>query len=70
MQTTLTEMRRETKNVARALGRGEAVTLTEHGRPIGLIRPDAMRQTVSAAELRAATITDQAIVEAIAEARE
>lgn len=69
METTLTEMRRKTKNVSRALGRGEAVTLTEHGHAIGRIRPAAPRRVVTLAELKTAELTDGAILQAVDEAR-
>ena len=70
MQTTLTGLRREAKGVARALTRGETVELTEHGKKLGRIRPDAPRLVVSAAELRVADFTDVAILQAIDEARD
>ncbi len=70
MQTTLTGLRRETKGVARALTRGETVELTEHGKRLGQIRPDAPRLVVSAAELRSAELTDESILQAIDEARD
>ena len=70
MQTTLTGLRRETKGVAKALNRGETVELTEHGKTLGQIRPDSPRRVVSAAELRAADLTDESILKAIDEARD
>jgi antitoxin (DNA-binding transcriptional repressor) of toxin-antitoxin stability system len=54
----------------RPVAGGKSVTLTEHGRPVARISPEYERREVSLEEFRQSEISDQAILDAIAEARE
>jgi len=73
MQSTLTEVHRNTKKVFRPVQAGQRVRITEHGKPIASIVPDFPVLTMSADEFRALPISDeeldQAINEALAEIR-
>jgi prevent-host-death family protein len=70
MQATLTELQRASRKVMRPVAGGKSVTLTEHGRPVARISPEYERREVSLEEFRQSEISDQAILDAIAEARE
>lgn len=67
---SMTEVRRQTRQVSRALDRGESVGLTAHGQVIGRIVPELPRVVLSLEEFRALEVTDAAILRAIEEARE
>ena len=54
----------------RPVAGGKSVTLTEHGRPVARILPEYERIVVSPEEFQSLEISDQAILDAIAEARE
>ena len=49
---------------------GKVVAITEHGAPLARISPDYERRILPAAELRKPPISDQSILDAIAEWRE
>jgi antitoxin (DNA-binding transcriptional repressor) of toxin-antitoxin stability system len=70
MQATLTELQRASRKVMRPVAGGKSVTLTEHGRLVARISPEYERREVSLEEFRQSEISDQAILDAIAEARE
>jgi prevent-host-death family protein len=70
MQATLTDLQRASRKVMRPVAGGKSVTLTEHGRPVARISPEYERREVSLEEFRQSEISDQAILDAIAEARE
>jgi len=70
MRATLTELRRDTSRVVRpVIHRGERVVLTEHGEPRAEIHPHVPVERVSEEELLALEISDEAILDAIAESR-
>jgi prevent-host-death family protein len=69
VKATLTELHRETKKVVRPVIQGQEVQLTEHGRPVARLKPDFERVVVSEEEMRKMEFTDEAILEAIREAR-
>ena len=48
---------------------GKTVQVTQHGEPVARVSPDCERITVSLDELRKLPISDQAILDAIAESR-
>lgn len=74
MQATLTEAHRDTRRVMRAANQGQTVRITEHGKPLALIKADHPVVQMTPAEFRALEISDAdlnaAINQAIAEARE
>ena len=70
MKATLTDLHRVTKKVMRPVLTGKHVSITEHGAPLARISPDYERVTVSLAEFGQLDMTDQAILDAIAESRE
>lgn len=70
MKSTLTDLHRVTSKVMRPVLAGKHVTITERGAPLARISPDYERITLSAAELRKLPISDQAILDALAESRE
>ena len=72
MQATLSQLHRETRRIVRpVIHAGEEVVLTDFGKPVARIVPYMPTITVSAAEARqAGTLDDDAILAAIAEARE
>lgn len=70
MTVSMTEVRRQTRQVARALDRGETVGLTAHGQSIGKIVPDVPTVRLSLAEFQELEISDAAILRAIEEARD
>jgi antitoxin (DNA-binding transcriptional repressor) of toxin-antitoxin stability system len=73
MQSTLTEVHRNTKRVFRPVQNGQPVRITEHGKTIARISPDYPIVTMSADEFRALPISDEelnsAINDALAEIR-
>ena len=73
MQSTLTEVHRQTRKVFRPVQNGQAVRITEHGKPIARIEPDYPAITMTAEEFRALPISEeefnQAVNEALAEIR-
>lgn len=73
MNATLTDVQRNTKRVFRSLQSGQAVRITEHGKPFAKVSADYPVVTMSAEEFRALPISDeelsQAINAAIAEIR-
>jgi len=69
MKYTLTELHRETEKVLQPVKNGSEVLLTEEGKPVARLSPACEHKVVSAEVLRSSAITDQAILEAIAEAR-
>jgi len=72
MQATLSELHRETRRIVRpVIHGGEEVILTDFGKPVARIVPFMPTVTVSPADARAgATLEDDSILAAIAEARE
>ena len=70
MKATLTDLQRASKKVMRQVFAGKTVSLTQHGEPVARISPDCERRVMSAAELRKLPISDQAILDAIAESRD
>lgn len=71
VKATLTELRRDTARIVRPVIRsGKRVVLTEHGEPCAEIRPHVPVELVSEGELLASEISDEAILEAIAESRQ
>ena len=70
MTVSMTEVRRQTRQVARALDRGETVGLTAHGQSIGKIVPDVPTVRLSLAEFQQLEVTDDAILRAIEKARD
>ena len=67
---TLTELRRKTGDVVRpVIHAGKTVRISEHGKPVLRIVPDAERRLVSIAELKAAPISEDAIADAVEAAR-
>ena len=71
MEATLTDLHRETKKVVRPVIHGrETVMVTEFGQPCAKITPVYERQEVTEGQFRDSVITDQAILDAIAESRE
>ena len=70
MQATLTEIHRQAKKVFRPVQAGQAVRITEHGKPIARIVPEVETVTVSLAEFLATEFSDQAILDAIDESHE
>ena len=72
MKATLSELHRETRRVVRpVIHGGEEVVLTEFGKPVALIIPYMPTVMVSPEEARAGgALDDEAILAAIAEARE
>lgn len=70
MTVSMTEVRRQTRRVSRALDRGETVGLTAHGHSIGKIVPEVPTVRLSLAEFQALEVTDAAILRAIEEARD
>ena len=69
MKATLTELHRQTKRVVRPATQGQRVVITEHGQPVASIHPACERRVVTADELLKMEISDQSILDAIAEAR-
>ena len=73
MSATLTQVQRNSKRVFRPVQNGQAVRITEHGKPFARIAPDYPVVIMSAADFRALPISDeeldQAINEALAETR-
>ena len=69
MEATLTDLHRATRRVVRQVLAGESVPVTEHGQTILRLVPDSDRVQVTPDELRAAEISDLAIIRAIAETR-
>ena len=70
MKSTLTDLHRITREVMRPVLAGKQVKITEHGAPLARISPDYERRVLPAAELRKLAISDQSILDAIAESRE
>ncbi|MFM6128320.1 MAG: type II toxin-antitoxin system Phd/YefM family antitoxin [Sphaerospermopsis kisseleviana] len=72
MQATLSELHRETRRIVRpVIHGGEEVVLTDFGKPVARIVPYMPTVTVSPAQAReGGTLDDEAILAAIAEARE
>ena len=72
MQATLSQLHRETRRIVRpVIHAGEEVLLTDFGKPVARIVPYMPTVTVGAAEARqTGTLDDDAILAAIAEARE
>ena len=72
MQATLSELHRETRRVVRAvIERGKEVILTDFGRPVAKLVPYLPTKTFDDSEaMRHGTLTDKAILEAIAESRD
>ena len=72
MQATLSELHRETRRIVRpVIHGGEEVILTDFGKPVARIVPFMPTVTVSPADARASgMLDDEAILAAIAEARE
>ena len=71
MQATLAEAQRQFGKIVRpAIHRGERVILTEHGQPCAEISRHIPTVEVSPEELRSGDVSDQAILEAIAESRQ
>ena len=72
MQATLSELHRETRRIVRpVIHAGEEVLLTDFGKPVARIVPYMPTVTVGPAEARqTGTLDDDAILAAIAEARE
>jgi antitoxin (DNA-binding transcriptional repressor) of toxin-antitoxin stability system len=72
MQATLSELHRETRRIVRpVIHGGEEVILTEFGNPVARIVPFMPTVTMSPADARGSGILeDEAILAAIAEARE
>jgi prevent-host-death family protein len=71
METTLTDLRRNTGRVARAVDRGEEVILTDHGRPVCRLQPYIPRVVYDdPAALRQGSVSDRDILEAVRESRE
>ncbi|MCX6903964.1 MAG: hypothetical protein NTW03_10915, partial [Verrucomicrobia bacterium] len=69
MEATLTELHREIKRVLRPVIQGQTVQLTEHGVTVACLKPDCQRVVVSAKELKQMEFSDEAILEAINQAR-
>ncbi|MFM8983489.1 MAG: type II toxin-antitoxin system Phd/YefM family antitoxin [Spartobacteria bacterium] len=72
MQATLSQLHRETRRIVRpVIHAGEEVVLTDFGKPVARIVPYMPTVTVDAVEARqSGTLDDDAILAAIAEARE
>jgi len=71
MQATLTELHRETAKIVRPVIHGQrTVTITDYGQPRAKISPVYERQEVTEDQLRDSVISDQAILDALAESRE
>jgi antitoxin (DNA-binding transcriptional repressor) of toxin-antitoxin stability system len=71
VKATLTELHRDTARIVRpVIHGGQKVVLQDRGRDCAQIQPLADRIVVSEDDLRGSSITDQAILEALAEVRE
>ena len=70
MDATLTELRRDTTKLIRAVQQGETVQITDYGRPVAKIEPAYAVLEVSIEEFRKHKFTAQAILDAINEGRE
>ena len=70
VKSTLTDLHRFTRKVMRPVLAGKQVAITEHGAPLARISPDYERRVLPAVELRKLPISDQSILDAIAESRE
>ena len=70
MRATLTEAQRRFGKIVRpVIHQGKRVVLTEHGQPRAEISRHVPTVEVSAEELRRGEVTDEAILEALAQAR-
>jgi antitoxin (DNA-binding transcriptional repressor) of toxin-antitoxin stability system len=70
VQAALPELHRATRLVHYAIHGKQKVTLTEFGQPCAEISPSSEKRIVSEDDLRASAVSDEAILAALAEARE
>jgi prevent-host-death family protein len=70
MKVSLTDLQRATKRVFRPVHNGQTVRVTEHGKPVAVISPDAPERVITADEFRAMEIPDEELDKAIERAIE